>query len=216
MLALTLALALASADAIGEGAVAAPASDLERSEVPQPLTPSLSKGEPVEGRVLGTGPRSLSPGRLALERTNRQDEYDWEGQAQERAPRLFIIAWGGEAFGLGGGDVGDGAAFGGEVSYAMPFGDLGLWGSGYKVREGGDEWAPIMLLRLTNRFQTGRGLEAAFTFGGGAGRPVENWRLWFQVALGLRMDLGPLFLAGELSFEQDQLLRASAGLGVKL
>jgi hypothetical protein len=190
VLALALALALSSADTVGEGGVPSPAE------------------------VSAT--RSLSPGRLALDRTNAQDEYGWEGEAEERKPRLFLIAWGGQAFGLGGGDVGDGSAFGGEVSYSLGFGDLGLWGSGYKVRNGGDDWAPIMLLRLTNRFQTGRGLEAAFTFGAGAGRPHVNWRLWFQVALGIRLDLGPMFLAGELAFEQDQLLRLSAGLGVKL
>jgi hypothetical protein len=32
----------------------------------------------------------------------------------------------------------------------------------------------------------------------------------------VRLDLGPMFLAGELSFEQEQLLRLSGGLGVKL
>ncbi|ABS28119.1 hypothetical protein [Anaeromyxobacter sp. Fw109-5] len=221
MLALALALALSSADAVGEGGVAAiPGADLARPEFSEPLTLSQSKGEPAEGRVPGTATRSLSPGRLALDRTNAQDEYGWEGEGEEededREPRLFLIAWGGQAFDLGSGDAGDGSAFGGEVSYSLGFGDLGLWGSGYKIRNGGQDWAPIMLLRLTNRFQTRRGLEAAFTFGAGAGRPDVDWRLWFQVALGLRLDLGPMFLAGELAFEQDQLLRLSAGLGVKL
>ena len=179
---LTLALALAAADAVGEGGVAT----------------------------------SLSPGRLELAGATAQDEYGWEGSDEEDGgPRLFITAWGGEAFDVGGGDGDSGAAFGGEVAYALGFGDLGLWGSAYKIRNGGQEWAPIALLRLTNRFATRRGLEAAFTFGVGAGRPA-NWRVWFQVALGLRLDLGPMFLAGELAFEQDQLLRLSGGLGVKL
>jgi hypothetical protein len=189
---LTLALALVVADAVGEVGVAA-------------VTP-LS--------IPTSTPTALSPGRLELASANAQDEYGWEGGEEEREARLFITAWGGEAFAVGGGDGRSGAAFGGEVSYALPFGDLGLWGSAYKIGNR-DAWAPIALLRLTNRFATGRGIEAAFSFGVGAGRPID-WRIWFQVALGLRLDLGPLFLAGELSFEQEQLLRLSGGLGVKL
>lgn len=186
MLALTLALALVAADAVGEGGAATETSTR----------------------------RSLSPGRLALA---QDDGYGWESgeDDEDGAPRLFVTAWGGEAFDVGGGEGHDGAAFGGEVAYALGFGDLGLWGSAYKIRNDGEDWAPIGLLRLTNRFPTGRGLEAAFTFGVGAGRP-QDWRLWFQVALGMRLDLGPMFLAGELSFEQEQLLRLSGGVGVKL
>jgi hypothetical protein len=191
---LTLSLALVVADVVGEvGVVAAVTSS---------ATPTATS-------------TALSPGRLELASANAQDEYGWEGGDEEdRAPRLFITAWGGEAFAIGSGDTRSGSAFGGEVAYALPFGDLGLWGSAYKIGER-DAWAPIALLRLTNRFATGRGIEAAFTFGVGAGRPID-WRIWFQVALGLRLDLGPLFLAGELSFEQEQLLRLSGGLGVKL
>jgi hypothetical protein len=190
---LTLSLALVVADVVGEVGVVAVTS----SAIPTATS------------------TALSPGRLELASANAQDEYGWEGGDEEdRAPRLFITAWGGEAFAIGSGDTRSGSAFGGEVAYALPFGDLGLWGSAYKIGER-DAWAPIALLRLTNRFATGRGIEAAFTFGVGAGRPID-WRIWFQVALGLRLDLGPLFLAGELSFEQEQLLRLSGGLGVKL
>lgn len=190
---LTLSLALVVADVVGEVGVVAVTS----SAIPTATS------------------TALSPGRLELASANAQDEYGWEGGDEEdRAPRLFITAWGGEAFAIGSGDTRSGSAFGGEVAYALPFGDLGLWGSAYKIGER-DAWAPIALLRLTNRFPAGRGIEAAFTFGVGAGRPID-WRLWFQVALGLRLDLGPVFLAGELSFEQEQLLRLSGGLGVKL
>ncbi|WP_242346343.1 hypothetical protein [Anaeromyxobacter terrae] len=194
---LTLALALAATDAVGEG--------------------SAATSTPPSAASNSTVASALSPGRLTLARTDAQDEYGWEGGAddEEHAPRLFLTAWGGEAFDLGSGEKHSGSAFGGEVSYALGFGDLGVWGSAYKIRNGGKDWAPVALLRLTNRFQTRRGLEAAFTFGVGAGRPTD-WRVWFQVALGLRLDLGPMFLAGELSFEQDQLLRLSGGLGVKL
>ncbi|WP_242340731.1 MULTISPECIES: hypothetical protein [unclassified Anaeromyxobacter] len=202
---LTLALALAAADAASEGAVPAPAPASTGTEF-APVSSFSSHAA-----------SALSPGRLGLARTSAQDEYGWEGGAEddEGGPRLFLTAWGGEAFDLGSGDKHSGSAFGGEVSYAFGFGDLGLWGSAYKIRNGGQDWAPVALLRFTNRFQTRRGLEAAFTFGAGAGRP-SDWRVWFQVALGLRLDLGPMFLAGELSFEQDQLLRLSGGLGVKL
>jgi hypothetical protein len=190
---LTLSLALVVADVVGEVGVVAVTS----SAIPTATS------------------TALSPGRLELASANAQDEYGWEGGDEEdRAPRLFITAWGGEAFAIGSGDTRSGSAFGGEVAYALPFGDLGLWGSAYKIGER-DAWAPIALLRLTNRFPAGRGVEAAFTFGVGAGRP-QDWRLWFQVALGIRLDLGPVFLAGELSFEQEQLLRLSGGLGVKL
>jgi hypothetical protein len=190
---LTLSLALVVADVVGEVGVVAVTS----SAIPTATS------------------TALSPGRLELASANAQDEYGWEGGDEEdRAPRLFITAWGGEAFAIGSGDTRSGSAFGGEVAYALPFGDLGLWGSAYKIGER-DAWAPIALLRLTNRFPAGRGVEAAFTFGVGAGRP-QDWRLWFQVALGIRLDLGPMYLAGELSFEQEQLLRLSGGLGVKL
>jgi len=73
----------------------------------------------------------------------------------------------------------------------------------------------VVLARVTQRFQTRRGLDATFTFGAGAARQVD-WKAWFQVALGLRLDLGPIFLAGELGFEQDGLLRLGAGVGVRL
>jgi len=201
VLALTLALAFAAADAVGEGQVATSTS-----------TPTAAATETQLARVYGF----ISPGRLALASAIAQEEYGWEGgDDEERAPRLFITAWGGEAFDVGGGDGNGGPAFGGEVAYALGFGDLGVWASAYKIRNGGEDWAPIALLRLTNRFPAGRGLEGAFTFGVGAGRPAD-WRVWFQVALGVRFDLGPMFLAGELAFEQEQLLRLSGGLGVKL
>ena len=48
----------------------------------------------------------------------------------------------------------------------------------------------------------------------GAARP-DAWQAWFQFAFGLRLGLGPLFLAGELGFEQLDLFRLAAGLGVR-
>ena len=218
---LTLALALAATDAVGEGGVATATDQVaghpERSGAAGDAeSRDAASAAERSRRISALAATALSPGRLALAGANAQDEYGWEGSDEEDGgPRLFITAWGGQAFDVGGGDGHSGSAFGGEVAYALDFGDLGLWASGYKIRNRGEAWAPIALLRLTNRFATGRGLDATFTFGVGAGRPA-GWRIWFQVALGLRLDLGPMFLAGELAFEQDQLLRLSGGLGVKL
>jgi hypothetical protein len=71
-----------------------------------------------------------------------------------------------------------------------------------------------VMLRLVNRFQTGRGLEATFGFGLGAARP-DDWVAWFQVALGVRLDLGPAFVGGELAFEQYDVLRLAGGVGLR-
>ena len=218
---LTLALALVVADAVGEGGVPTATDQVaghpERSGAAGDAESRDAASAAERSRRIPALPAiALSPGRLKLAGANAPDEYGWEDSDEEDGgPRLFITAWGGEAFDVGGGDGNSGAAFGGEVAYALGFGDLGLWVSGYKIRNRGEDWAPIALLRLTNRFATGGGLEATFGFGVGAGRPAD-WRVWFQVALGLRLDLGPMFLAGELSFEQEQLLRLSGGLGVKL
>ena len=73
----------------------------------------------------------------------------------------------------------------------------------------------IRLARLGQRFETRNGLLASFTFGVGAAK-TTSWRSWFQVALGARATYGPAFLAGELSFESDQLIRLSVGIGVSL
>ena len=64
------------------------------------------------------------------------------------------------------------------------------------------------------RREEGRGLDAAVTLGLGAARP-DGWVAWFLFGLGLRVDLGPLFLAGELAFEQRDQLRLMAGLGAR-
>lgn len=144
------------------------------------------------------------------------DEWDAAGQQDdEREPRVRITAWGGDALG----DAGSGrtSSFaGGEAAWAFEHLDLGVAGSAYrKLADADREWTPVVLARLTQRFKTRRGVEAAFGFGVGAGQP-KGWRAWYQLALGVRVPLGPLFLAGEIAFEQDDLLRLGAGLGVAL
>jgi hypothetical protein len=137
--------------------------------------------------------------------------YDEERDETPRRIRLSL--WGGEALASGG--TGHGSTlYGGEAAWAFDSIDLGVAGYGYQsIENARREWTPVALVRLTERFRTRRGLEAAFTFGIGAGRP-RDWTAWFQVALGLRLDLGPVFLGGELAFEQYDLLHLAAGVGV--
>jgi hypothetical protein len=146
----------------------------------------------------------------------RQDEelppYDEQGD-EDRPRRVRLSLWGGEALATGG--TGHGSAiYGGEAAWAFDSIDLGVAGYGYNsLIQSNRQWTPVVLARLTERFRTRRNLEAAFTFGIGAGRP-KDWTAWFQVALGVRFDLGPMFLGGELAFEQYDLLHLTAGLGV--
>ncbi len=132
-----------------------------------------------------------------------------------RDHRLMLSAWGGQAFTTGASGRGS-SVLGGEVGWAFDAIDVGVAGYGYRgLRLDSTSVEPVLLLRLTERFQTARGLDAALTFGAGGAR-AEHWIAWFQVALGIRLDLGPLFLGGELAFEQYDLLRLVGGIGVKL
>lgn len=76
-------------------------------------------------------------------------------------------------------------------------------------------WSPVLLLRLDQRFETARGVSADLGLGLGAGR-VDQWKAWFQATLGVRLQQGPLILGAELGFEQNQLLRLGASIGLKL
>jgi hypothetical protein len=156
--------------------------------------------------------------RLSLTRPalRQEEEYPPYGaeQDEEHQKRFFLSAWAGE--GLEDGGSGRSASMlGGELAIAFSSLDLGIATYGYRsLSEATREWTPVAMLRLTQRFPTGRGVEATFGFGAGAGRPSNRWVAWFQVALGIRVPLGPIFLGGELSFEQYSLLRLAAGLGL--
>jgi hypothetical protein len=144
-----------------------------------------------------------------------QEEWETRGGEEEdgRRPHLLLTVWGGEALGSGGTGRSSGF-FSGEAAWAFNAVDVGIAASGYRaLRDADRTWTPVLLARFTQRFKTRRGFEAAFGFGFGAGRP-DGWIGWYQVALGARVPLGPLFLAGELAFEQYDLLRLGAGLGV--
>ena len=138
-----------------------------------------------------------------------EDAYD-----EERAPRLSISGFGGALWDLDEG--GTESAYGGEISYAFDPIEVGLYGAAYRLPEDEDgEYSPVVLVRLIQRFPTYRGLDAMFALGIGAAE-VEDWDAWFQVALGMRLQVaGPAFLSGELSFEQNDLLRLVGGIGVR-
>jgi len=150
-----------------------------------------------------------------LAQEDSEDEGpSWQGgEEDEDRPHVRLTAWGGEALATGGSGRGSGFV-GGEAAWAFETLDLGVAGSGYReLRDATREWTPVVLVRMTQRFKMRRGLEAAFGFGVGAGRP-RGWTGWYQVALGFRVPLGPMFLGGELAFEQNDLLRLGAGVGV--
>jgi hypothetical protein len=139
---------------------------------------------------------------------------------EEEPPRLDLKLWGGQAWNAGG--TGPRAeTYGAEGAWRFDRLDLGVFGGCYALRDVGangaleDFFAPVYLVRLGQRFETRNGLLASFTFGAGALK-TSAWRSWFQVALGVRATWGPAFLAGELSFETDELIRLSLGVGVSL
>jgi hypothetical protein len=144
-------------------------------------------------------------------------EEDWDtpryDDEEERRPHLLLSGWGGEALAHGGSGRSS-SFYGGEIAWAFSSLDLGLAGSWYRsLRDSDRAWTPVFLTRVTQRFMTHRGFEAAFSLGFGAGRP-KGWVGWYQVALGIRFPLGPVFLGGELAFEQYDIIRLGAGLGV--
>lgn len=154
---------------------------------------------------------AVSPGAPGLAQAEDW-ELPYDGEEDDR-PRLFLSVWGGDALDTGGAGSSS-AVLGGEVAWAFSSLDLGVAAYGYRdLRDAARAWTPVALLRLTQRFETGRGVDATFSFGVGAGRP-DDWKAWFQVALGVRVPLGPIFLGGELAFEQLDLLRLMGGLGL--
>lgn len=154
---------------------------------------------------------ALAAAPLAQEEWGSPREWEDEAPAREGGGRLRLSAWAGEAWDEGG----TGRSFdvaGGEAAWAFEHLDVGVAGYGWRGLEEPDAWTPVAMLRLTQRFELRTGVEAAFAIGLGASRPA-GWDAWFQVALGVRIPLGPLFLCGELAFERGDLLRLGAGLG---
>jgi hypothetical protein len=145
----------------------------------------------------------------------QQDDWEeYERQEEERRrPHLLLSVWGGDAW-LAGGTGQSTPNVSAEAAWAFPSVDVGLAAMAYRgVRDDRNAWARIGLLKLIQRFHTGRGFDAAFSLGLGAAR-TPAWIGWYQVALGVRVPLGPLFLGAEFSFEQLDILRVAGGLGV--
>lgn len=132
----------------------------------------------------------------------------------ESRPRLLVTGWGGGFVGTPGSGRAGGALGGGEVAWSFDAMDVGVQALAARLGPAAEGTSPLLLLRLGQRFETRRGLEAVFTLGVGAARR-DRWDGWLQVGLGARVPLGRLFLAAELAFEQDDLLRLAGGLGAR-
>lgn len=191
--------------------------------LPLVLLVSLAAAAPPPPALALPAPRpaplALAPVSLTLARplaqadyADSEDEPRYDDDDERPRPHLLVSGWGGEALAHGG--AGRSSSFyGGEVAWVFPSLDLGVAGSWYRaLRDANRTWTPVVLTRVTQRFLTGRGLEAAFSLGFGAGRPA-GWIGWYQVAIGVRLPLGSLYLGGELAFEQYDIIRLGAGLG---
>jgi hypothetical protein len=128
---------------------------------------------------------------------------------------LQLTAWGGALTGAPGSGASGGALAGGEVGWRFDSLDLSVQALAARLGPGSAGAAPLLLARLGQRLEGRHGMEGSFTLGLGAARR-ERWEPWFQVALGGRVDLGPLFLAAELGFEQADLIRLAGGVGIRL
>ena len=153
---------------------------------------------------------------LALAAAPPLAQEEWgapsDDQEEERVRHVRVTAWGGDAFDTGGSGK-TSTNLGGEVAWSFGELDLGIAGYGYRGLTDAREWTPVGLVRLTQRFRMRSGVEAAFGLGAGAARP-SGWEGWFQVSIGIRVPLGPMFLGGELGFERGDLFALRAGLGV--
>lgn len=143
---------------------------------------------------------------------------DWDGEEHEEQEggghRLAVTAWAGEGWDTAQSSR-SGARLGGEASWAFDSTEVGVAGFAYRnLRNSTRAWTPVAMARLGESFRTRAGLEAIFSLGLGAARP-DSWIFWYQIGLGVRLDLGRLFLAGELAFERYDQLRLLGGLGAR-
>ncbi len=181
------------------------------------LVASLAAGAAAPGDLALRLPAldaPAGPGRIVLRQEDGSDEQqEDENEDEERRPHLLVTAWGGEGL-AGGGSGRASSTWGGEVAWAFSELDVGVAASWYRsLRDASRTWTPAVLMRVTQRFMTSRGFEAAFSLGFGAGKP-SGWIGWYQVALGMRVPLGPAFVGAEVSFEQYDIIRPAALVGV--
>ncbi len=141
------------------------------------------------------------------------DAFDAPRRGPEQK-RLSLQVFGGELATITGSAAPSAGVYGGEVAWRFDAVELGVLGQYARLRTSAREWSPIALVRITERFQSRRGLEGSITFGLGTAYE-DRWRSWFQVALGARIDLGPIFVGGEVGFEQADYVRVVGGLGTR-
>ncbi|MFO0585674.1 MAG: hypothetical protein U0229_25615 [Anaeromyxobacter sp.] len=162
----------------------------------------------------------LAPALLALALvTGQSDPYedDLHGH-DDNDTGPFLAIRGGEAVGTNGG--GSHAVYGGEVGWSFEPIDVSLAGYAYKDLErralSGEKapWDRMYLVRLGQRFETYRGLEGTLDLGIGAAH-TDRWKTWVQLGLGVHLNIDPLFVTGEITFEQNGLVRLTAGLGAR-
>jgi len=149
-----------------------------------------------------------------------QDEETETSSEPTYTDHLHVTAWGGTLPDLSNNHP-SASLFGGEIAYAFSSLDVGVLVQGYHLSmpaQSVREWTPVLLLRLEQRFETRRGLDAVVAIGLGAAHTgrANDWQTWYQFTLGLRLALGPLFIAGEIGFEQLDLLRLAAGIGFRI
>jgi hypothetical protein len=143
-----------------------------------------------------------------------QDEDETFSAPPPDEDRIHVTAMGGALFDLRG--SGETYSFvGGEVAYSFEQMDIGILAQGYRLGQRATSlWSPVVMARFLQRFETRKGLEATFGVGLGAGK-TDTWRGWYQLALGMRLIEGPLFIQGELGFEQLDLFRLGGGIGFR-
>jgi hypothetical protein len=140
------------------------------------------------------------------------DPFEDEPPGAESAARFLLIGWGGGYLPVPGSGARGAGIAGLEAAARLGGMDLGVQALGARI-DPKREISPVILARLSQRFETRRGVEGVLTLGLGAARR-EHWTGWFQFGFGARVPLGPAFLAAELAFEQVDLIRLAAGVGV--
>jgi hypothetical protein len=156
----------------------------------------------------------LAPALVALSLVAGQYEEPWGPGPDEGAGQSgpFVTAWGGNLWDANGGF--SAGLLGAEAGWSWELLDLSVAGYGYRDIERRGEFSPVVVGRIGNRLRSYRGIEGTLVLGIGAARS-EGWGTWFQFGLGVRLPLGPLFLGGEISFEQNNLIRLAGGLGAR-
>ncbi len=154
------------------------------------------------------------------------DDLDDERPRYEDSSRHFeLAAWGGNSWLVGQGQSGSGPFGGAELGWAFETTTLGLLYERHGYRESGvPVSADVGVLRVEQRFESYRGLEGMLTLGLGAGqvrsrqtpdgRVATVWEFWYQLALGVKLGSGPVFVKGEFGFERQSWVRVGAALGV--